>query len=261
MRWNGCSARCCEPFEAERQVHASFRADQRVDLIDDQRADRAKQIACARAGQQDVKRLWRRDENMGGLAQHRLPFAGGRIPRPHRHLDIRQLLPHRLGRAANAPQRHAQVALDVVVERLQRRNIDQVDPLERRRRRRSRRIRLLPPSSPLGPLLRGWRRRRQRPKQLVDPPQKRRQRLTRPRGRHNQRILAALDRRPPCCLRRRGHAHRLLKPGTDRRQERVKWVGGRCRHAGLQYEHLCVWSVLYRRFSCNACYNEEQGGI
>ncbi len=64
-----------QAFQAQRQVYAALGAGQGVNLVDDDRLHRAEHLAGARAGQQDVERLGRGDEDVGRLAQHRLAFA------------------------------------------------------------------------------------------------------------------------------------------------------------------------------------------
>ena len=73
--------------------------------------------SCARAGQHQVQRLGRRDQDVGRLAQHRLALALRRVAGADRD---RQL-------GADPAQRRAQVAVDVVGQRLQRRDVDEAD--------------------------------------------------------------------------------------------------------------------------------------
>ena len=56
-----------EPLERERQVRAALGRHQRVDLVDDDRLDRAQRLARVR-GQQQVERLRRGDQDVGRLA-------------------------------------------------------------------------------------------------------------------------------------------------------------------------------------------------
>ena len=91
-------------------------------------------------------------------------------------------------------ERAAQVALDVVVERLQRRDVEQAQTLAR---------------------VRG---------QPVDPVEKGRQRLAGAGRRLDQDVLAGGDRGPALRLRRRRLAERVLEPGAGRRAERRERV-------------------------------------
>ena len=90
-------------------------------------------------------------------------------------------------------QRRAQVLLDVVAERLQRRDVDEPRPLGGR----------------LGD-------------EAVERPQERRQRLARAGRRGDQRVLAGRDRRPRLRLRGRRRRERPLEPLTDLRRERFE---------------------------------------
>ena len=69
------------------------------------------------AGQHQVQRLGRRDQDVGRLAQHRLALALRRVAGADRDLQV----------GADAAQRRAQVAVDVVGQRLQRRDVDEPD--------------------------------------------------------------------------------------------------------------------------------------
>ena len=59
-----------QPLERQRQVRAAPRADDRVNLVDDDRADRPQQLAAALRRQQQVQRLRRGHEDVRRRAQH-----------------------------------------------------------------------------------------------------------------------------------------------------------------------------------------------
>ncbi len=120
----------------------------------------------------------------------------GRIARSHRDAQRRQGLAHALGLRADAGERCAEVALDVVVKRLEGRNVQQANA-------RARLVSFL----------------RQLPVDLVDAPEKGGQGLARAGGRKDERVLAARDGRPAPCLRRRGRAEMRLEPAPGRRRE------------------------------------------
>src|SRR5205823_12327543 len=93
-----------------------------------------------------------------------------------------------------AGQRSAQVALDVVVERLQRRDVEQAEPLSR---------------------FRG---------ELVDPVEEGGERLSRAGWSLDQRVLAGRNRRPAERLRGRRRGERALEPSAcfgAKRRERI----------------------------------------
>ena len=105
-----------QPLERQREVRAALGRGDGVDLIDDAPA-RALEQLLRLAGQHQVERLRRRDQDVGRVAQHLLALALRRVARANRDLQVR----------SDAAQRHAQVAVDVVGERLQRRDVDEAD--------------------------------------------------------------------------------------------------------------------------------------
>ena len=106
-----------EPLQRDRQVGAALRPGHRMHLVEDHRLDRAQHLAPLRREQQE-ERLRRGDEDVGRRAQHLLALALRRVARAHTDREAR----------AHPGERPAQVALDVVVERLQRRHVEQAQP-------------------------------------------------------------------------------------------------------------------------------------
>ena len=181
-----------QPFERESQVRAALGGRHRVDLVDDARLSAGEQLLRA-AGQHQVERLGGGDQDVGRLAEHRLPLALGRVAGAHGDLEV----------GADPAQRDAEVAVDVVGERLQRGHVHEADTVPAT-------VPALRATVPGrgGPLLTpGWLAG-----QLVDRPQERGQRLARPgRGRY-QDVLARRDRRPRLGLRRRRLGERSGEP-------------------------------------------------
>src|SRR5581483_8973720 len=167
-----------EPLEREGEMRAALRAGDRVYLVHDHRLDRAQQLARLRR-EQEEERFRRRDEDVRRVAQHRLALLLRRVAGAHGDLQLR-LEPR---------ERAAQVALDVVVQRLQRRHVENAQARTGRRR------------------------------QLVDREQERGERLARPRRRLDQRVLARRDRGPALRLRRRGRRELAFEPGPRLRAE------------------------------------------
>ena len=99
---------------------AALRAGDGVHLVEDQRVDAAEQLACAR-GEQEEERLGRRDQDVRRLAEHRRALLLRRVARPYGDAELR----------AEAGERPAQVPLDVVVERLERRDVEDAEALSR----------------------------------------------------------------------------------------------------------------------------------
>ena len=107
-----------EAFQRDREVRATFRARDRVHLVDDHRLDASQHLA-ALGGEEEKQRLGRRDQDVGRRTQHltALPLIG--VPGADAHAQSR----------AEAGERPAEVPLDVVVERLQRRDVEQSQAL------------------------------------------------------------------------------------------------------------------------------------
>ena len=108
-----------------------------------------------------------------GCFDHRRPLLGGRVAGAHRDRELR----------ADARERASEVALDVVVERLQGADVEDLDPFT-------------------GP-------------GLVERPEERGQGLARAGRCLDQRVLAGGDRRPALLLGRRGSVERALEPPAN----------------------------------------------
>ena len=156
----------------------------RVDLVDDDRANGSKDFAPAGAGQQEIEALGRRDEDVRGLPQHRLPFRLRRVSGPDCGQD--------LGDARQAPQlgqRLEQVHPHVVGERLERRDVEH--------------LRLSGERFSLAD-------------HRVEAGEESRERLAGSGRSGDQRVLATLDPRPAQRLRFRRRAEARLEPGAHR---------------------------------------------
>ncbi len=162
-----------EPLDRDGEVRAALRPGHGVNLVEDEGLDAAQVVAGA-GGQQQIERLRGRDQDVRRLAQHRRPLLLRRVSGADGDVE----------RAVQAGQRAAQVPLDVVVERLERRDVQQAKALSGR---------LLQP---------------------VDPVQERRQRLARAGRRLDERMAAAGDRGPAELLRRGRPREGALEPGA-----------------------------------------------
>jgi hypothetical protein len=145
-----------------------------VDLVDDDRLDAAEHLARLR-GEDQVQRLGCRDEDVGRRAPHRRALALRRVARADRDAQV----------GPDAAQRSAQVAVDVVGKRLQRRDVDQA------------------------------RVRGRLAAEGVERPQERGERLARSGRRGDEHVLAGGDRRPRLGLRRSRRLERPLEPIAD----------------------------------------------
>jgi hypothetical protein len=173
------SGRRRQPLERQCQMGAPLGRRHRVDLVDDARLGAGEQLLRS-TGEHQIQRFGRGDEDVRRLAEHRLALALRCIPGPHRDTQVRP----------DAAQGHPKVAVDVVGERLQRRDIDQPDA---------------PRAG--GDVVSGWLAG-----QPVDRPQKRSQRLPRPRRGRDQDVVTRGDRRPRLGLCRRRLGERAGKP-------------------------------------------------
>ena len=187
-------ASCGEPLERERQVRPALGRRDRVHLVDDHGLDAGQDLPRARREHQ-VEALRRRDEDVGRRAQHAPALLLRVSPVRTATRRRRQLTPGpRPSRGCR--ERYAQVALDVVVERLERRDVEHPQTLAR-----------------LG-------------HDAVEEPQERRERLARACRRAQQRVLARRDRRPAQRLRRRRRPERAVEPSPRMRREPFERLDG-----------------------------------
>ena len=184
-----------QALEGERQVRAPLGRGHGVDLVDDHRLGAGQELASLR-GQHQVQRLGRGDEDVGRMASHRSAFALRGVAGADRHRDI----------PPDPPQRCAQVALDVVGERLQRRDVDQ------------------PGRSP-GVLGEGVGR------EAIEAPEEGGQRLPRAGGGRDQDVVGGGDGRPRLALSGRRLGEGGLEPRPDAGGERRQRHGSRIRAA------------------------------
>ena len=117
-----------ESLERERQVSPSFGCCDCVHLVDDHGLDAGQQLARARREHQ-IEAFRRRDEDVGRRAQHAPALLRRGVARTHRDARRSQMHAAGGGRRPDARERHAEIALDVVVERLERRDVEHPQPL------------------------------------------------------------------------------------------------------------------------------------
>ncbi len=128
-------AECLEAFEAEREVRAALRARDRVDLVDDDVLDAAQDVA-RRAGQHQVERLRGGDQDVGRVAGDVAPVLGRRVAGPAGDRDVRYGFAEALRGQGDPGQRGPEVALDVVGQCLEWRDVEHADEAGRLARRR-----------------------------------------------------------------------------------------------------------------------------
>jgi len=140
-----------------------------------------------------VQRLWRRDQEIGRRAQHRLARPALGVAGAERDGGFVERHAEPFRRQGDAAQGRPQVLLDVDRERAQRRDVEHpaaADLLGHR---------LVPDP--------------------VDGPEERRERLSRPGGGEDQGVVAGRDRRPPTRLCPGRRRERSVEPRLDRRRK------------------------------------------
>ena len=172
-----------QTLEREGEMRPALRPGDGMNLVEDQRLERSQRFPRA-GGEEQEERLGRGDEDVRRIAQHRRPLFRGRVSGADGDAEP----------GAEPRQRSAQVALDVVVERLQRRDIEQAQSLARR---------LVQP---------------------VDAGEEGGERLARAGRRLDEHVLPARDRRPAQHLSRRRRGEAALEPGPCLFRERGERV-------------------------------------
>ena len=200
-----------QPFQAQGEVGTPFRAGHRVDLIDDDVLDAAEDLARL-AGQQEVQALGGRDQDVRGVARDLAAVLRGGVAGPAGDGDLWRRLAEALGGEADAGERGPQVALDVVGQGLERRDVQDAHVA--------------------GLALLG--RRARVLGEAVERVQEGGQGLATPRGRVDERVLASRDGRPALRLGLRGRLETRLEPGANGRRERRERIGDEGRSHGLE---------------------------
>ena len=118
-----------EPLHREAEMRAALVVGYGVELVEDQRADSRQPAPPALRREQDVQRLRGGDEHVGRPLRHGLPLGRGGVAGTQAHADLRQGSAPLLGEAAYLGQRPGQVALYVVRQGLERRDIDDLGRL------------------------------------------------------------------------------------------------------------------------------------
>ncbi len=199
---HGAARQALEPFQAERQVHPPFVARQRVDFVHDDGADGGKEFGRTGICEHDVQGFGRGDQNVWGVREKPATLGLRCVAGTNGHPGSWKLHAEFFRRFPDAPQRFPQISLDVVVERLQGRYVDQTELVE----------------PPLTQLL----------KDPIDAPEESGQRLARAGRREDEGVLAPLDRRPALGLGCSWLAETFAKPdpcGFGEALQRIRWRG------------------------------------
>ena len=113
-----------QTLEREREMRAATRADDGVDLVDDDRAHRAQHVTTALRSEQQIQRFGGGDQNVRRRFQHRRAFGSRRVAGAYRGRDARRTQPALFGETANGPSRLGEILVNVSAQCLQRRNVD-----------------------------------------------------------------------------------------------------------------------------------------
>ena len=193
----GATAQVREAFQAECEMRPAFRGADSVDLVHDHRAHAGERGSRRPRREQEVQRLRRGDQDPGRSAHEAAALRLGRVARTDAHVDVVQPglpLPDPL-------QRQGEVALDVVVQGLEGRHVEDVHT---------------------GPVVAGA----SVAEQTVESPEEGRQRLAGAgRGGHEE-VAAGGDQRPGPLLSRCGHPQGVPEPPRHRGEELRQRVAG-----------------------------------
>ena len=94
-----------------------------VNLVDDHSPDMPKVLARFSRRQQDVERLRRSHKNVRRVAQHRGALLGQRVAGAHSGTNLRREIPLSQCKLLNLAKRLVEILLNIVGERLQRRDV------------------------------------------------------------------------------------------------------------------------------------------
>jgi len=120
---DGSRSQRLQPFEGESEVRAALGGYERVNLVHDNRFNRAQRAGRAR-GEQQVERLGRGDENIGRLTRKAGTLALRSVAGTHVDIRFVNRNAHAASHVCDTHQRRAQIALNVNGERLERRNVN-----------------------------------------------------------------------------------------------------------------------------------------
>ena len=204
IRWGGFASgarEALQPFQAQGEVGSALRAGDRMDLVDDHVLHAPEHLARA-AGQHQVERFGRGDQDVRRVAGDLPAVLGRGVAGPRGDGDVRRVVAQPLRCQADPGQRCLQVALDVVGQGLERRDVQDAD---------------------LGQLaLGGWRARLSG--KTVQAPQEGCQGLAAAGRRVDQGVPAGRDGCPTLGLGRGGCFEAGSEPFADRGREALERV-------------------------------------
>ena len=113
-----------EPVHGGDEVGPPLARRDGVDLVEDHRPQAGEERRAGFRVEQQVEALRRGDQDLRTLAHDPLAFGGGRVATAHRHPDARQLAARGAKGLGDPGQRLGEIALDVGVQCLERRNVE-----------------------------------------------------------------------------------------------------------------------------------------
>jgi len=103
-----------------------------VDFVHDDRADGLENGAALLRREQDVERFWRGDQDVRRVPQHRLARGHQRVARADGRADFREVEAALTAQTNDLGERAVEVLLDVVAERLERRDVQDFGAVHQR---------------------------------------------------------------------------------------------------------------------------------
>ena len=124
-----------EPFERKRQMRAALVVGDGVDFVHDHRLDVAQDLPALLRREQDVERFRRGHQNVRRALQHGAALVHQRVAGAHGGANLRHQQPALARQLQDFAERDFQIFLDVVAQRLQRRDVEHFGAVLRVRRR------------------------------------------------------------------------------------------------------------------------------
>ena len=115
-----------ETFEGKSQVRAALVVGHGVDFVDDDGANGFQDFAAFRGGQENVQRLGSSDQDMRRTREHRAALVGESVSGAHGGANVRHEEAALPGELKNFAERSFQILLNVVTQRLERRDIEDI---------------------------------------------------------------------------------------------------------------------------------------
>ena len=206
-------------------MHAALVVANRVNLIDYQVTHVAKHFAALPRGEQEKKRLGGGDQNVWRPSEHGLALVRGRVAGAHQRMNGGRREIHHKRRLLDAVQRLLQIAMNVVIERFERRDVKRVNA-----------------AGIAAELFRICLHTAA--KEIINTPQKGGKGFARAGGRENQGVLAGSNHRPALRLRRTRRREVVAEPFFN---NRVK--GDRCEHGVLLVCEIANKELPFGRFA------------